>query len=110
MANDPQEDQRTEENANAIDDLRRKLANGFSYVRSREITQSVSTITMEESIAHAIIDIEDDRSDIRPGRLSRIKNIKESVLGAVDSAMRMPADAFSHPDQGSANTSEDTES
>jgi hypothetical protein len=109
VAVEGREDQRSEENALAIDDLRRKLADGFSFVRSREITESVASITMEESIAQAIIEIEDDRSDIRPGRLNRIKNLKESVLGAVDQALKMPPDAFDHPDQGSANTEEEEE-
>ena len=104
-----QEDQRTEENAQATDDIRCKLADGFSFVRSREVATSVAAVTLEECIAQAIVDIEDDRSDIRPGRLSRITQLKASVLGAVDQAMRMPADAFEHPDQGSANTVEDEE-
>jgi hypothetical protein len=104
-----QEDQRSEENAAAIDDLRRKLADGFAFVRSREVANAIATVTMEECIAQAIVDIEDDRSDIRPGRLSRIRSLKEEVLGAVDQALQMPADAFEHPDQGSANTVEDEE-
>lgn len=104
-----QEDQRSEENAQATDDLRKRLAEGFAFVRSREVATSIASVTMEECIAQAIIDIEDDRSDIRPGRLSRIRQLKESVLGAVDQAMQMPADAFQHPDQGSANTAEDEE-
>lgn len=104
-----QEDQRTEEAQSAIDDLRRKLADGFAFVRSREVTNSVATVTMEESIAQAIVEIEEDRSDIRPGRLSRIRTLKESVLGAIDRALEMPPDAFEHPDQGSANTLEDEE-
>lgn len=109
MPVEEQEDQRSEEDAQATDDLRRKLAEGFTFVRSREVASYIASITMEESIAQAIIDIEDDRSDIRPGRLSRINILKESVLGAVDQAMAMPPDAFEHPDQGSANTIEDEE-
>ena len=109
MTIEEREDQRTEENANAIDDLRRKIADGFSFVRSREVANSVAAITMEECIAQAVVDIEDDRSDIRPGRLHRIQNLKESVLGAIDQALKMPADAFEHKDQGSANTAEDEE-
>ena len=109
MSIEEREDQRTEEEAAAIDDLRRKIADGFAFVRSREVTNSVAAITMEESIAQAVVDIEDDRSDIRPGRLSRIRTMKESVLGAIDQALEMPADAFNHPDQGSANTAEDEE-
>ena len=104
-----QDDQRSESNKQAIDDLRRKIANGFAYVRSREVTASVASITMEESIAQAIVDIEDDRSDIRPGRLSRVRGLKEDVLGAIDQALRLADDVFDHPDQGSANTAEEVE-
>lgn len=107
MASDDQQDQRSEENAAAIDDLRSKIADGFAFVRSREVVNAVASVTMEESIAQAIVDIEDDRSDIRPGKLSRIKSLKENVLGAIDRALQMPADAFEHPDQGSANTEEE---
>ena len=104
-----QNDLRSESNRQAIDDLRRKIANGFAFVRGREVVASVSSITMEESIAQAIVDIEDDRSDIRPGRLSRIRTLKEDVLGAVDQAMRLSPDVFDHPDQGSANTAEEAD-
>ena len=104
-----QEDQRTEENRAAIDDIRRKIADGFSFVRSREVAASVAAVTMEECIAQAIIDIEEDKSDIRPGRLNRIKALKEGVLGAIDQALQMPPDTFEHEDQGSANTAEEEE-
>lgn len=109
MSVEEQEDQRTEENAQAIDDIRRKVADGFSFVRSREVAISVAAITMEECIAQAVVEIEDDRSDIRPGRLNKIKNMKESILGAIDQALEMPPDAFEHDDQGSANTAEEGE-
>lgn len=107
MTIEQQDDQRSSANQQAIDDLRKKIAEGFAFVRGREVTSSVASITMEECIAQAIVDIEDDRSDIRPGRLSRIRSLKESVLGAVDQALRMPADTFNNPDQGSANTEEE---
>ena len=107
MTAEHQDDQRSESNRQAIDDLRRRIAEGFSFVRSQEVSTSVASITMEECIAQAIVDIEDDRSDIRPGRLSRIRSLKESVLGAVDQALAMPADTFENPDQGSANTEEE---
>jgi len=109
VATQEQDDQRTEESKSAIDDIRRKIADGFSFVRSREVATSVAAVTMEECIAQAIIDIEEDRSDIRPGRLNKIKALKESVLGAIDQALQMSPDAFKHEDQGSANTAEEEE-
>lgn len=105
-----QEDQRTEEEQAATEGIRKQIAAGFAFVRSREVNQSVAAVTMEESIAQAIVAIEDDRSDIRPGMLSKIRSLQEDVLAAIDRAMEMPADAFDHPDQGSANTEEEEES
>lgn len=99
-------DQRNEQQIAAIEDLRRQLANGFSFVRSREVVNSIASVSLEECIAQAISNLRVDRSDIRPSRLTRITQLKEVTLAAVDQAMEMPDDAFDHPDQGSANTEE----
>lgn len=103
------EDERSEESIASVDELRKTIASGFSFVRSREVNASVASVTMEECIAQAIVAIEDDRSDIRPGLINKITNLKESVLGAVDQALRMSEDAFESRNQGSANTEEEVE-
>jgi len=99
-------DDRDQQQVNSIDQLRATLAAGFSFVRSRDKTASVASITLEESLNRAISDINEDESDIRPGKLSAIRALQESVTAAVEQARSMPASMFAHPPaQGAANTS-----
>lgn len=99
------EDPRQEDQRAALDDIRKTLAEGFSYVRSREVTRSISAITFEELLSRAVINIEEDVSDIRPSRLTLVRTLKQSVLDAVDQALALPAHAFDlNPADGEANT------
>lgn len=102
------EDPRNEDQRAAIDDIRKTLAEGFAYVRSREVTQSVSSITFEELLSRAVVGIEEDVSDIRPSRLNLVRRLKQSVIDAVDRALELPAHAFDlNQADGEANTRED---
>lgn len=101
-------DDRTDQQVDAVDRLRATLAAGFSFVRSREVTASIATITFEESVAQAITDIQEDDSDIRLGRLSEVRRVRRELVAAVDEARRMPPEAFdTSRGQGDANTTID---
>lgn len=101
----PDDDPRQEDQRAAVDQIRKVVAEGFAYVRSREVTRSISAITFEELLSRAVVAIEEDVSDIRPSQLNRIRNLKQAVIDAVDRALELPASAFDlNPADGEANT------
>lgn len=98
-------DDRPELQRGATDTIRSTLAAGFAFVRGRETTASLASITFEENVSKAIADINEDESDIRVSKLTRIRNLKQSVVDSIDQARQMSADLFTvRPGQGSANT------
>jgi len=100
-----EQDDRPNEQVDAVDQLRATLAEGFSFVRSREVTASIATITFEESVEEAISDILEDDSDIRLGRLSTVRRVRRELVAAVDQARRLPPETFdTRRGQGDANT------
>jgi len=104
-----EEDSRSQEQQSAVDQIRRDLAAGFAFVRGRETNVGISSMTLEEMIAREVQAIEGDESDIRPGRISEIQQIKQKVDAAVEQALNMPAEAFdlSGSQNDAANTRED---
>lgn len=104
---EPSEEEQIEEQGSVTDRLRKTLAAGFAFVRSREVTLSISSITFEEAISQAIADINEDESTIRPGKLTAVNNLKDKVVAAVDEARELPASAFFSTASTPANTHED---
>jgi hypothetical protein len=105
MSRSDRQDDRTEQQVSAIDTLRTTLASGFAFVRSREVTASVAAVPYEESVDAAIKAIQEDASEIRPGKLTAVRSLVESLVAAVDRARELPPDVFtSRPGQGSSNT------
>lgn len=104
-----EQDARPQEQQAAVNQVRRDLADGFAFVRGRETNTGLAAMTLEEMISREIQAIEGDESDIRPGRISEIQQIKQKVDAAVEQALAMPADAFDlRESQGTpANTHED---
>ena len=74
-----------------LDDVRSKLADGFSFVRGAEISAAFSALSFEEVIARHITSIRDDDSDIRPSRIHAIQHIREDVHAAIEQIQQMPA-------------------
>jgi len=101
-------DDRSEEQISSADRLRSDIAAGFAFVRSREVTASLSTVTFEEAVAAAIRDISEDESDIRVSKLTAVRNLRSSLVRAIEQARQLPAETFFRsPTQGSANTNVD---
>lgn len=103
----PSEEQRQDQQSSVTDRIRKTLAEGYSFVRSREVTLSISSITFEEAVSQAIADITEDESTVRPGKLTAIRNLKDQVVAAVEEARKLPASAFFSSNAGPANTHED---
>lgn len=103
----PSEEQQRDQQSSITDRIRKTLAEGYSFVRSREVTLSISSITFEESVSQAIADISDDENTVRPSKLTAIRNLKDQVVAAVEEARKLPASAFFSSNVGPANTNED---
>lgn len=104
-----EEDSRSPEQQATVNQIRTDLAEGFAFVRGREITEGVSATSLEEMIAREIQTITGDESDIRPGRISAIQQIRQKVEAAVEQALAMPPGAFDLSEAGTspANTRTD---
>lgn len=101
-------DPRTETQQSSVDRLRATLADGLASVRGSETSRSIANMTLEEALSQAIDNITVDRSDIRPSLITRVTQLKQRVLSAVDQALEMPAELFElHTEQGTANTGRD---
>ncbi len=90
-----------------LDDVREKLADGFSFVRGAEISTALSALSFEEVIARHIKSIEEDDSDIRPSRIHAIERIKEDVRSALEQVRQLPDNSFTDPVDTATNTRED---
>ena len=98
---------RTEENRAAVDQIRKVLAAGLAFVIGAEVTEAVSSRSFEETLVLAIRDLEDDESDIRPGRINAVRELKNSVVDAVTRAKEMPASTFALTEENGTQTRED---
>jgi hypothetical protein len=96
----------SQEQIDTVDEIRRKLADGFVAVKSSEITLGIAAFSIEELISKAIDDLTVDQSDIRPCRLTIIERVKTDVFAAVDRALQLPEESFTITESDSANTSE----
>lgn len=98
-------DTRTPEQQAAVDNLRTSLASGFAFVRSREATAALASYTYEESVSEGLRAILEDESDVRLGKLSLVRALKQKVIDAVERASQLPDGAFELSEgQGQANT------
>ena len=72
--------------------MREILSNAYSFIRSREYTETVANITYEELLDSAIDRIEGTRgrSDVRGTRLDRVQKIKAEIDNAVDTVKKQP--------------------
>jgi hypothetical protein len=101
-------DDRPTDQQDTVDRIRSIIASGFAFVRSREVTASVATVTFEESVQVAIDEITVDESDIRVSKLTAVRQLKNELIAAIDQVRQLPDDAFARsPAQGAANTSVD---
>ena len=87
-------DVRSDNQQQAVNRIRKDLANGFSFVRGRETTEGLSALTLEEILEREIASIEQDGSEIRPGKIAAVRTIQQRVSAAVEQALGMSADAF----------------
>lgn len=98
-----------EESREALQQYREIVANTVGYVRSREVTRSYTSVSLEELIDNRIERIEASATDGRPGALAQLDKIKNDFDGAIESIKQVPPDAFRRPDPDTdANTSDDT--
>jgi hypothetical protein len=74
--------------------MREILGNAYSFVRGRQYTKTIASLTYEELLDKAIDRIEgtDGRSDVRSTILDRVKKIKEETAQAVTTVKKQPPD------------------
>lgn len=92
----------------AVDQIRKNLAEGFAAIRGSEVSTGLSAISVEEMLARSIIDIQQDQTDIRPSKINAVKRIQEQVTASIERALTLPPQTFVMSDSGAAaNTNQD---
>jgi hypothetical protein len=84
--------------------MRQVMSDAYTFVRSREYTETVANITYEELLDAAIDRIEGSkgRSDVRSTRLDRVQKLKEQLSTAVATIKARPPQDWAI--EGDANT------
>jgi hypothetical protein len=73
-------------------ELRRILGEAYTFIRSRQLTDAISTISYEELLELAIRRVEgtDGESMVRTPKIKRVQQIKTELLATVDTVMKVP--------------------
>lgn len=95
----------SEANRETLQRYREVVADTVGFVRSREMTRSYTSVTLEELIDRRIERIEAPQTDSRPGDLARLDRIKNDFEAVIEGIKQTPPDAFRTPDPDTdANT------
>lgn len=78
----------------ALDNLRAVIARGIGAAQAAAYEEYAADLSLVNVIAEAIVKIEDDESDIRPGKISALRNLKQEVTTAVERAIDFPPELF----------------
>lgn len=99
----------SEASRETLQQYREIVANTVGFVRSREVTRSYTSVSLEELIDSRIERIEASTDNMRPGELARLDKIKNDFEAAIEGIKQVPPDTFRRPDPDTdANTSDDT--
>jgi len=82
------------ENQQQLDQIRASVGRGVTFIQSVAFGDHLGDLTFSASIARAVITIEEDQSDIRPGKLNALNALKADVHSAVEAALDMPGELF----------------
>ena len=83
------------ENQQQLDQIRSSISRGVAFIQSVAYGDHLSSLTFSASIARAVTTIEDDESDIRPGKINSLNALKVDVTSSVEAALSMPVELFS---------------
>jgi len=94
--------------------MRQVMSDAYTFVRSRQYTETVANLTYEELLDAAVAAIEGTvgRSEVRATRLERVQKLKEQVTAAVATIKSKPPQSWKIEGDGkvedddSANTPE----
>lgn len=87
----------TEQNDNdreRLDEIRRVIAEGVGFIQGEAFNDHIAELSFVSFLAEAIVAIEDDQSDIRPGKLNGLRGLKARIQDTVDRAKQLPAELF----------------
>jgi hypothetical protein len=97
-----------EEQRETLQQFREVVANAVGFIRSAEVTNSFTSIGLEELIDQRIERIEAP-SGTRTGHLARLEKIKVDFENAIEAMKNTPPDAFRSPDPDTDANTPDSE-
>lgn len=83
------------ENQEQLDQIRATIGRGVAFIQSVSFGDHLGDLTFAASIARAVTLIEEDQSDIRPGKINALNVLKTDVTAAVEAALALPGEVFS---------------
>jgi hypothetical protein len=77
--------------------LRRGLQSATAFVQGEQANQALGGVTLTDMLEAQISAIEGDASPIRPGKINRIKSIRDQITATVAIARSLPPEVFVDP-------------
>lgn len=86
-----------------INEFRRVVADALSELRSQEVRNAFSSLTLEELVDQHIEMLE-STDDQKLGRLARLRKVKEDLLARIEAIKEVPPEAFRRSSSTDAET------
>jgi len=77
-----------------LDQIRTSVGRGVAFIQSVAFGDHLGDLTFNAAIARAVTTIEEDESEIRPGKINALNALKADVSSAVETALNMPGELF----------------
>lgn len=91
-------------------EFRRIVANAVGELRSNQVRDTFSAITLEELMDQHIELLQGTSDPVRPSRLQRVKRVKQELDDSIEAMKGTPVEAFRrHDPETDVNTSPTTD-
>lgn len=87
-------DAEEQENREQLDQIRESIGRGVAFLQSMAFADHLDELTFTASIARSVTVIEEDESDIRPGKINALTALKNEVHASVTQALKLPGELF----------------
>lgn len=83
-----------EQDKEQLDEIRTHIGNAVAFLQSVSFYDHLEELTFSAILADSIVKIEEDETDIRPGKINRLQSLKQNVVSSIDKAIDMPPELF----------------
>lgn len=94
----PGERSQQEASRDQLREFRRIVANAVGELRSQEVRDSFSSLSIEELMDEHIERMEESDDPLRPSRLQRLRAVRDDLANSIEAMKETPPSAFRRPD------------